>query len=397
MASNALAQIAAVTTMNLRNLSSRLTSSVVALIGIAGVVTVLIGVLSIGEGFRAVLDRSGQDDVAIVLRSGATDEMGSGLTQEQIRIISDAPQIARDADAAIASPELYVIVDVPLRTSGSASNVPLRGVGPQAPKLRQGFHIIEGQPFTPGKFEVIVGRGAVAEFGQLAVGSKLRWGTTDWTVTGIFADRGSVAESEIWTDASVLQNAYNRGPTYQSNRVRLTNASAFQSFKDQLTTDPRLNVRLFTEREYYEEQSRQLVELVRTIGVTIAVLMGLGAMFAALNTMYSAVSARTREIATLRALGFGRTPVIISVLIEALIIGVVGGVIGMVIAYLTFNGVRASTLNFASFSQITFAFTVTPTLMALAVSYALILGFIGGLLPSLRAAKLPITTGLREL
>jgi putative ABC transport system permease protein len=397
MASNALAQIAAVTTMNLRNLSSRLTSSVVALIGIAGVVTVLIGVLSIGEGFRAVLDRSGRDDVAIVLRSGATDEMGSGLTQEQIRIINDAPQIARDADAAIASPELYVIVDVPLRTSGSASNVPLRGVGPQAPKLRQGFQIIEGQPFTPGKFEVIVGRGAAAEFNQLAVGGKLRWGTTDWTVTGIFADRGSVAESEIWTDASVLQNAYNRGPTYQSNRVQLTNAGAFQAFKDQLTTDPRLNVRLFTEREYYEEQSRQLVELVRTIGVAIAVLMGLGAMFAALNTMYSAVSARTREIATLRALGFGRTPVIISVLIEALIIGVVGGLIGMVIAYFTFNGVRASTLNFASFSQITFAFTVTPTLMALAVSYALILGFIGGLLPSLRAAKLPITTGLREL
>jgi putative ABC transport system permease protein len=392
MASNALAQIAAVTTMNLRNVSSRLVSSMVALIGIAGVVTVLIGVLSIGEGFRAVLEGSGQDDVAIVLRAGATDEMGSGLNQDQVRVIGDAPQIARDADGPIVSPELYVIVEVPPKT-----NVPLRGVGPQASKLRQDFRITEGRMFTPGKFEVIVGRGMAADSKQLKVGSTVRWGTTDWTVTGIFADRGSVAEAEIWTDASVLQNAYNRGPTYQSTRVRLTNVGAFKAFKDLLTTDPRLNVRLFTEREYYEEQSRQLVTLVRSIGVAIAVLMGLGAMFAALNTMYSAVSSRTREIATLRALGFGRTPVIISVLIEALIIGVIGGVIGMIIAYLTFNGVRASTLNFATFSQITFAFAVTPVLMALAVGYALLLGFIGGLLPSVRAARLPITTGLREL
>jgi putative ABC transport system permease protein len=391
MATNAFAQIAAVTSMNLRNVSSRLASSVVALIGIAGVVTVLIGVLSIGEGFRAVLEGSGQNDVAIVLRAGATDEMGSGLTQDQVRVIGDAPQIARDADGPIVSPELYVIVEVPPK-----SNVPLRGVGPQASKLRQDFRITEGRRFTPGKFEVIVGRGMAAD-SNLEVGQTMQWGTTTWTVTGIFADRGSVAEAEIWTDASVLQNAYNRGPTYQSTRVRLTNAGAFQSFKDLLTTDPRLNVRLFTEREYYEEQSRQLVTLVRSIGVAIAVLMGLGAMFAALNTMYSAVSARTREIATLRALGFGRTPVIVSVLIESLIIGVIGGIIGMIIAYLTFNGVRASTLNFANFSQITFAFAVTPVLMALAVGYALFLGFIGGLLPSVRAARLPITTGLREL
>jgi len=397
MPSNALAQIAAVTTMNLQNVSSRLTSSIVALIGIAGVVTVLIGVLSIGEGFRAVLDKSGQDDVAIVLRSGATDEMGSGLAQQQVRVIGDAPQIAKDVDGAIVSPELYVIVDVRLKSTGSVGNAPLRGVGPQASKLRKGFRIVEGRSFTPGKFEIIVGRGAAQEFKNLTVGSTLHAGTTDWVVTGMFADEGSVAQSEIWTDATVLQNAYSRGPTYQSTRVRLTSAGAFKSFKDQLTADPRLNVRLFTEREYYEEQSRQMVELVRTIGVAIAVLMGLGAMFAALNTMYSAVSSRTREIATLRALGFGRTPVIISVLIESLIIGVVGGLIGMIIAYFTFNGLHASTLNYASFSQITFAFAVTPLLMALAVAYALLLGFIGGLLPSVRAARLPITSGLREL
>jgi len=395
--SNALQQITAVTSTNLRNMSQRAASSVVALVGIAGVVMVLIGVLSIAEGFRAVLTQSGAEDVAIVLRNGATDEMGSGLGQSQTRIIADAKDIARDADGPIASPELYVVVDVPLLRTGTAANVPLRGVGPQAPKLRQGFRIVEGRTFTPGTFEVIVGRGASGQFAGLTVGSRLHWGTTDWTVVGIFQDRGSVAESEVWTDATVLQGVYNRGTTYQSMRVKLTSASALQSFKDALTADPRLNVRLFTEKQYYEEQSRTLVALIRTIGSVIAILMGLGAVFAALNTMYSAVAARTREIATLRALGFGSAPVVISVLAEALLIGLVGGLIGMAISYFAFNGLRASTMNFASFSQITFAFTVTGAVLLQGLIYALALGFIGGLLPSLRAARLPIATGLREL
>jgi putative ABC transport system permease protein len=397
MAGNAMTQISAITSMNLRNVSQRATSSVVALVGIAGVVTVLIGVLSISAGFRAVLDLSGAEDVAIVLRSGATDEMGSGLSQPQTRIIADAKDVAKDAQGTIASPELYVIVDVPLRRTGTAANVPLRGVGPQAPKLRQNFRIVEGRNFNAGTFEVIVGRGASTQFAGLTVGNRLRWGTTDWTVVGIFEDRGSVAESELWTDATVLQGAYSRGNSFQSMRVKLRSADAFQSFKDALTTDPRLNVRLFTERAYYEEQSRTLIALVRTIGTTIAVLMGLGAVFAALNTMYSAVSTRTREIATLRALGFGSMPVVVSVLTEALMIGLIGGIVGMAISFFTFNGLRASTMNFASFSQITFAFTVTPQVLTQGLTYALILGFVGGLLPSLRAARLPITTGLREL
>jgi|RhiMetdeSRZDD1v2_1073273.scaffolds.fasta_scaffold15268_7 putative ABC transport system permease protein len=397
MAGNSVTQVSAITSMNLRNVSQRATSSVVALVGIAGVVTVLIGVLSIAAGFRAVLTLSGAQDVAIVLRSGATDEMGSGLSQPQTRIIADSKDIARDADGAIASPELYVVVDVPLKRTATPANVPLRGVGQQAQKLRQNFRIVEGRTFTPGTFEVIAGRGASLQFAGLSVGSKLRWGTTDWTVVGIFEDRGSVAESEVWTDATVLQGAYNRGNSYQSMRVKLTSPGAFQSFKDALTSDPRLNVRLFTERDYYEQQSRTLIALVSTIGTTIAVLMGLGAVFAALNTMYSAVSTRTREIATLRALGFGSAPVVVSVLAEALLIGLIGGVIGMAISYFTFNGLRASTMNFASFSQITFAFQVTPQVLMQGLTYALALGFIGGLLPSLRAARLPITTGLREL
>ena len=397
MSSNVLAQIGAITALNVRNMSARLASSVVALVGIAGVVTVLIGVLSIREGFRAVLDLSGATDVAIVLRNGATDEMGSSLDQTQTRIIGDAKDVARDAQGGLVSPELYVIVDVPLISTHTAANVPLRGVGPQASKLRQNFRIVEGRAFTPGKFEVMVGRGASLQFVGLTVGSTMHWGTTDWTVTGIFEDRGSVAESEVWTDASVLQNAYQRGTSYQSTRVKLTSAGAVQSFKDALTADPRMNVRVFTERQYYEEQSRTLVALVSTVGAAISILMGLGAIFAALNTMYSAVSARTREIATLRALGFGPAPVVASVLTEGLLIGLVGGTIGALIAYFSFNGLRASTINFASFSQITFAFTVTVPLLLQALLYALILGFVGGLLPSWRAARLPITTGLREL
>jgi putative ABC transport system permease protein len=397
MAGSAMTQISAITSMNLRNISERLTSSVVALVGIAGVVMVLIGVLSISAGFRAVLTLSGARDVAIVLRSGATDEMGSGLTLEQTKIIADAKNIARDAQGSIASPELYVIVDIPLKRTVTPANVPLRGVGPQAPQLRQNFHIVEGRNFTPGTFEIIAGRGASQQFAGLTVGNKLRWGTTDWTVVGIFEDRGSVAESEVWTDVTVLQGAYNRGTTFQSMRVKLTSPEAYRAFEDALTTDPRLNVRMFTEREYYEKQSRLLIALVSTIGTVIAVLMGLGAVFAALNTMYSAVSTRTREIATLRALGFGAAPVVVSVLTEALLIGLVGGVLGALISYFAFNGVRAYTMNFSTFSQITFAFQVTPTVLVLGLVYALILGFVGGLLPSLRAARLPITTGLREL
>ena len=397
MSNNSFAQIGAITAMNVRNMSERATSSIVALVGIAGVVMVLIGVLSIAEGFRAVLNVSGSDQVAIVLRSGATDEMGSSLTQEQMRVISDSKNVLRDQQGSVVSPELYVVVDVPLISTGTAANVPLRGVGPQAAKLRGGFHIIEGSNFTPGKFEVVVGKGASMQFAGLKVGNQVRWGTTTWTVTGIFEDRGSVAESEVWTDATVLQGAYNRGSSYQSMRVKLTNAGAMQAFKDEMTSDPRLNVRVFSEKQYYEEQSKVLVTMVSTIGFAIGFLMGLGAVFAALNTMYSAVSSRMREIATLRALGFGAAPVVISVLAEALLIGLVGGAIGMLVSYFSFNGLRASTMNFSTFSQITFAFTVTPSLLVQGLVYALILGFIGGLLPSLRAAKLPITTGLREL
>jgi len=397
MLGNSLVQTLAVTAMNLRNIPERLGSSLVALIGIGGVVTVVVGVLSIAEGFRAVLDQAGSDDVAIVLRGAATDEMGSSITQEESRIIADAEQVARGDSGAIVSAELYVIVEVPLARTGTPANVPLRGVGRSAAGLREGFELTAGRMFTPGTYEVIVGRGALSQFAGLDVGGTIRSGTIAWQVVGHFRDAGSVAESEIWTDASVLQGAYSRGTTFQSVRARLESPDAMQAFEDTLTTDPRLNVRIFTERDYYEGLSETLVAIVSTVGIVIGVLMGLGAVFAALNTMYSAVSARTREIATLRALGFGALPVIVSVLLEAVLIGLVGGGLGVAVAYLALNGLQASTLNFATFSQITFAFTVTPGLLVQGLVYAIALGFLGGLLPSIRAARLPIVTGLREL
>jgi putative ABC transport system permease protein len=391
-----LQQTLAVTAMNLRSVTERKATSLVAIVGIAGVVAVLIGIFSINEGFRSVLQLSGSDDVAIVLRGGGTDEMTSGLSQQTTRIIADAPGVAHVDGAPVASAELYVLVDVPLKGTGTPANVPLRGVGPQAASLRHGFHMLEGRMLTPGTNEVVVGRGAAQAFGGLEVGRELRSGTRVWRIVGVFGDTGSVAESEIWSDAIVLQGAYNRGTSYQSTRVQLTSAAALQTFKDALTSDPRVNVRVYTEKEYYASQSRSLVTLVTLLGRTIAVLMGLAAIFGALNTMYSAVASRTREIATLRAVGFSALPVVASVLTEALLLGLIGGLIGGVLAYLGFNGVRASTMNWSSFSQITFAFTVTPALLAQALLYALVLGLVGGLLPSLRAARLPITIGLRD-
>ena len=394
---NSLTQIITITVSNLRSITERKAAAIVAIVGIAGVVAILVGVLSMREGFRATLDQAGAKDVAIVLRSGSAAELSSGLSLDQTRIISAANSVVKLNNSPVASPELYVIIDVPMRSTGTEANVPLRGVGPYATQVRHNFKLLQGRMFTPGRFEVIVGRGAASQFAGLEVGKNVRWGTTEWAVVGLFEDGGSVSESEIWTDATVLQGAYRRGSTFQSVRAQLRSASAIRQFKDELSIDPRLNVRVLSEYDYFSEQSKSLSTLINAVGYTVAFLMGLGAVFGALNTMYSAVSARTREIATLRAIGFGAWPVVSSVVTEAMMLGLLGGAIGCLIAYLGFNGIRASTLNFASFSQITFAFSVTPKLLGQGLLYALALSFIGGILPGMRAAKLPITTGLREL
>lgn len=392
-----LRQTATTVAMNLRNMPARVAASLVAAIGIGGVVAVLVGVLSMSEGFRAVLQYAGRDDVAVVLRGGASAEMSSGLSLEQVRVLADAPGIRRDANGAIASPELYVVVDAPLRSTGTRANVPLRGASLRAPQFRDGFHIVSGRLFRPGTFEVIVGQAALRQFAGLEVGSHLRWGNANWEVVGVFADNGSVSQGELWADATVLQGAYNRGTSYQSLRVQLTDAGALERFRRAVASDPRVSVRVFTEREYYAEQSRIMTTMIDSVGSAIALLMGLGAIFGAVNTMYSTVAARTREIATLRALGFGALPIVASVLVEALVLGLAGGLLGCVAAWFGFNGMQASTLNWASFSQITFAFAVTPRLLAMGLGYSLLLALVGALLPAWQAARLPIVSGLRAL
>jgi putative ABC transport system permease protein len=386
-----------VTSVNLRSLRERLGSSAVAVFGIVGVVVVFVGVLSMAEGFRSAMKSAGDEDTVMIMRSGADTEMTSGISGEHARIIRDKPGIARDAEGPLASPELLVIVDHPLIRSGTNANVPLRGVEPRAFKVHTNVRIVEGRAFEPGRNEILVGRAASRQFSGLTVGSVVKWGDSEWTVVGIFEAGGSAAESELWCDAKVLQPAYRRGNSYQSVIVRLASHDSFDELKDALTTDPQLSVTAIREPEYYERQSQTLQTVIRTVGFAIAALMGIGAVFGAINTMYNAVASRSREIATLRALGFGSVPVVVSVLAEAVALSFTGGVIGGLIAWAAFDGYQTSTMNFQSFSQVAFAFAVTPSLLGLALLYAVLMGLLGGLLPALRAARLPVVTALRQI
>ncbi len=392
-----ITQIVKVTAMNLRNLPARLGTSLVAVIGIGGVVAVLVSLLSMGEGFKAAMELSGRDDVAMILRGGSSDELSSSFSWEQFNIIASAPGIARDESGPIASPEFYTIVDLPMRSTGTSANVPFRGVTERAAKVREGFSIVAGRMFERGKGEVIVGRGAFAQFGNVDLGREVTWGSQNWRVVGVFAAGGSVSESEVWTDLPVLQATYRRGNSVQIVRAQMTSPGALTGIAQALDADPRVDATVRSERQFYADQSRILIGMVKYVGTLIAALMGVGAVFAALNTMYSTVSSRSREIATLRALGFGAAPVLVSVLLEALMLGLLGGILGGVLVYFALNGYQASTLNWASFSQITFAFRVTPGLLLTGLMYSLILGLAGGLLPGLRAVRQPITSGLREL
>jgi putative ABC transport system permease protein len=394
---NGLKQVVAVTALNLRTIPARLGSSAVAIIGIAGVVVVLVSVLSIASGFSAAMQGAGSPMRAIVMRSGADSEMTSGLGGPEVDLIKQGAGVLRDGQAPVASGELFVIIAVPKITTGTDANVPMRGIDPLALRVRDEVSITEGRMFEFGTNEVIVGRGAHGQFAGLAVGQELRLGQVVWKVVGHFEQDGGVGETEIWCDARTLQGAYRRGNSYQSVLVRLETANSFDTLKDSLTSNPQLSVNVRRETEYYASQSRIMTGLIQGIGVGVALLMGIGAVFGAILTMYTAVAARTREIATLRALGFNRVSVVVSVLGESLALGAIGGAIGGALAYLAFNGYQTSTMNFQTFSQVAFAFLVTPELLAAGLSYALALGLIGGLLPAVRAARLPIPSALREL
>jgi putative ABC transport system permease protein len=394
---NWLAQIFAVTQFSMRSLSQRKGSSVVAMLGIAGVVAVMVGVLSIAQGIRATMESSVGDENAIVLRSGSDSEMMSGLSGDETRLIAEAPGIARDEAGALASPELFVIINLPMRSTGTDANVPMRGVQAPAMSVHNSFKLVEGRMFEWGLNEVIVGIGAAGQFAGLNVGSSIEVGQEQWPVVGIFESNGGLAESEIWVDAAVLQPAYRRGNSYQAVYVKLNSSEAFDEFKDALTSDPRLNVKPMREAEYYDSQSTVVYNMITGLGTIIAVIMGLGAIFGALNTMYTAVSGRTREIATLRALGFRAGPIIISVMSESLLLAFAGGLIGACLAWLAFDGFQAATLNWASFSAITFSFDVNVNLLTQGIIFAMIIGLIGGLFPAIRAARQPVALALRGL
>jgi len=389
-------QLAALIGFNLRTLPSRLGSAGAAVFGVAGVVAVLVGVLSIGKGFERVMIAAGSPDTAVVLRGGADSEMTSVLTRDDVELIRNAPAVARAGGDPLASPELFVLVDLAKRSTGTDANVPMRGVRKEAFAVRPEIKIVEGKMFAWGTNEVIVGRAAQSQFSKTEVGTMLQFGQTRWKIVGVFEGKGGIAESEVWADAAVLAPAYHRGSSFQVVQVKLASAGSFNQFKDALTADPRLNVKVERETDYYAAQSRVLRGLVTGLAAVVCTLMGLGAIFGALNTMYTAVAARARETATLEALGFGGSAVMISVMLEALLLSFIGGILGAIGAYLAFDGYRSATMNWQTFSQVAFAFDVTPSLMVGAIFYALFIGLVGGFFPAIRAARLPVALALRE-
>ena len=392
-----LSQTLAVSALSVRTIPQRASSSAVAMIGIAGVVIVFVAVLSIGEGFRAAMADASAPDRAIVFRTGADSEVTSTLPGADVQVIEQAPGLLRVNNRPIASAELYVLVDLNKRTTGTPANVPLRGIAADALEVRNETHIVDGRMFQFGTNEAIVGRGASRQFSGVDLGSEFTSGNLRLRIVGVFESNGSVGETELWCDSHLIQSVYMRGNSYQSVLARLDSPAAFDTFKNWLTTNPQLNVQVQRESDYYAQQSQMLSSLIRGIGYTIAVLMGVGAVFGAILTMYTAVATRTREIATLRALGFNTISVLISVLAESLALAAIGGLLGGVAAYFAFNGYQTSTMNFQTFSQVAFAFRVTRTLLIQGLSYALMMGLVGGLMPAIKAARLPIATALRQL
>jgi putative ABC transport system permease protein len=390
-------QTIAVTLLNLRTIPQRLVSSLVGMVGVAGVVVVFVAVLSIGEGFKAAMQQAGSPVRAIVMRTGADSEMTSGILGPDADTIKEAPGIQREANHAVAAAELFVIIDVAKRSTGTVANVPLRGIEPASLQVRDEFKLVSGRMLQFGTNEAVVGRAASGQFQHFDVGSEVTSGQLTLKVVGIFTTNGATSESEIWCDGRVLQGAYRRNNSYQSVLVRMDSPASFGGLKDWLTTNPQLNVQVQRESEYYARQSIALTNLITGLGYGIAGLMGLGAIFGAILTMYTAVATRAREIATLRALGFNVFSVVISVLGESVALAAIGGAIGGLAAYAGFNGYQTSTMNFQTFSQVAFAFRVTPALLTQGLVYALLMGLIGGLFPAIRAARLPISVALREL
>lgn len=382
---------------NFRSVTARWTSSIVAVLGIAGTVGVFVAMLSLARGFRATLVASGSEDNAIVLRAGATSEMMSGIKLEDIKILQDAPGVARASDAPLVTSEVVVVAPFPLRATGTDANAQIRGVSANVLTIRRNVKIVQGRMFQPGLAELIVGKNASSSYSGLTLGNTINFGGGHWQVVGIFDAGGSAFDSEVWCDARVLDDVYKRPSNiFQSATVHLSSPGAFEQFKDAVTSDRRLNFDVTREIDYYAKQSTRMTQLITILGGLVAFVMAIGAVFGALNTMYSAVAERGREIATMRALGFGGGAVVFSFLVEALLISFVGGAIGCV-AVLPLNGLTTGTMNWQTFSQLAFAFRITPALLLAGIVFALLMGLLGGLPPAMRAAWRPVAVALREL
>ena len=395
----ALVQIVQITLINLRTIPARLGTSLVVVVGIAGVVGVLVSVLAMGEGFRHTLASTGRPSRVIMLRAGSDAEMSSGITREAATLLATLPGVARaPSGRPLASAELVVMVDLPRRGESDPNNVPFRGVQSSAFTIRDELRLVEGRSFRPGLREVVVGRKAGRQFAGLDVGSRIAFRDSDWTVVGIFATGGDVHESEIWADADVAMSAFRRDG-FQSVTAALADPSeaGLATLTDALARDRRLSISVLREPQYYAKQAGVLSRLITVLGYTVAGFMAIGATFGALNCMYSAIASRQVEIATLRAIGFGATPVVVSVLIESLVLATLGGAVGAALAYVYCDGASLSTLNFNTFSQVAFDFRVTADLVLQGLGWALVIGAAGGLFPALRAARLPVTVALRAL
>jgi putative ABC transport system permease protein len=384
-------------TYNLRSARERWMSSVVAVLGIAGTVGVFVAMLALARGFKATVTSSGLPQNVIVQRSGSDTEMTSIITMDDVRVLEDAPQVARAGDVPMVSPEVVVVAPIPLRDTGTDANVSVRGVLPRVLGVRDNVKVVEGRFIRTGLAEAVIGKGARHAYKGLELGATVRIGAGTWTIVGVFDGKGTAFDSEVWADASVLDGFYQR-PTnvFQSVTVRLKSKDDFDAFAATLKGDPRVNLQAQREPEYYEKQSQLITTVITVIGTLIAVVMGLGAVFGALNTMYSAVSERSREIAVLRAIGFGGAAVVLSFFVESLIIAFVGGLVGCV-AVLPVNGLTTGTMNWQTFSHLAFAFRVTPDLLAFGMVFALVMGALGGLPPAVRAARANVAHTLRAL
>jgi putative ABC transport system permease protein len=389
-----LLQVMAVTAINLKSMPQRLWLSLSTIVAVALVVVVLLAFLAMAHGFQRTLAGSGSDDIAIVLRAGSQAEINSTVSRDQVRLIEEGPGIARGADGKpLVSPELYLVVDGIKLSSRTKANLPLRGIGEQGASLRKGVTITAGRMFNRGSNEIVVGKGLAQEFAGFEVGRTVTFGTSRWTIVGMFEAGGSVFESEIWADLPVVQSLFNRLNFVQTVRVRLDRPAGLAALKSYNDADPRLKLDLKSEAAYFADQASATSDLIQTLGWPLAIAMAFGALAGALNTMYSSVAARAVEIATRRAIGFGGFPAFVGTLIESLVLAAIGGLLGAAATWLIFDGFTASTLG-GNFTQVVFNFRLSPALIGQGVLLALIVGLIGGLFPAIRAARMPIVAGL---